>query len=167
MATNTNYEYVNEADIDPELICSICNTAFNDPVCTPCDHIFCQKCITGWMNTGNVRCPVCNQQLASINNLAQASRTVRNMLDRLTVKCSLCGETGLQRGNFSDHTSKACPVADVPCPSADIKCPWKGPRDQLNNHIETCDFQPFRTILTELMGKNQQLEEQVRQLTGE
>jgi ubiquitin conjugation factor E4 B len=167
MANDTNYEYVNEAAIDTELICSsICKAPLIDPVCTPCDHTFCRKCITGWGNTGNVRCPACNQQLASIDNLPQATRLVRNMLDRLPVKCTFCGKTGLERGNFSDHISKECSKVHVSCPSADIKCPWKGPRDQLNNHIETC-VQPFRIIITELTAKTRQLEEQVKQLTGE
>jgi hypothetical protein len=168
MMNDTNYEYVNEAGIHPELICgNICQAPLIDPVCTPCDHTFCRKCITRWVDTGNGQCPECRRQLVSRNNLVQASRLVCNMLDSLPVKCKFCGKTGLQRGNFSDHISKACSKVHVSCPSADIKCPWKGPRDQLNNHIETCVFQPFRTILTELMAKNRQLEEQVQQLTGE
>ncbi len=163
MATNVNYEYINKTSIDPELICIICSAPFNDPLCTPCDHTFCRECITGWTNTGIGECPVCRQKLVSIDNLVQASRVVRNMLDQLPVKCIFCGKTGLRRSDFSYHRSTACSKAHVPCPSANIKCPWKGPQDQLNNHVATCVFQPFRTILTELMAKNQQLEEQMKQ----
>jgi hypothetical protein len=163
MTKNMNYEYINETSIEPELICSICDAPFDDPLCTPCDHTFCRKCITRSINTGTVGCPICRQQLVSINNLAQANRTVRNILDRLPVKCIFCGKTGLQRGNFGEHMSKECSKMPVPCTSADIKCPWKGPRDQLNNHALTCVFQPFRSILTELIAENRQLKEQMKQ----
>jgi hypothetical protein len=166
MANNINYKYMDETSIDRELICIICNAPFNDPLCTPCDHTFCRKCITRWIDKGKPECPTCRHESLSVESLIKASRTVRNMLDRLPVKCIFCGKTGLQRGNFSDHTSKVCSKVHVPCPSADIKCPWTGSRDELNNHIATCVFQPFRSILTELMTKNQQLEEQINQLSS-
>jgi hypothetical protein len=157
---------MNETSIDPELICIICNSPFNDPLCTPCDHTFCRECITGWINGGNLSCPMCRQHLVSANSLVQASRTVRNMLDRLPVKCILCEKTELQRCNFSEHMGRVCSKVQVPCPSADIKCLWKGPRDQLNNHVATCAFQPLRSILSELMSENRQLKEQMKQLFG-
>ena len=163
MAGSINYQYINEANIDSELICIICNSPFNDPLCTPCDHTFCRECITRWIGGRNRTCPVCNRQLTSVNDLVPANRIVRNMLDRLPVICIFCAKTGLQRGNFNDHTTKACSKVHVPCPSADIKCPWNGPRDQLDNHVTTCVFQPFRTILTELITKNLQLEEKINQ----
>ncbi len=163
MADALNYEYVDESSIDPELICVICNAPFNDPVCTPCDHTFCRKCITGWIDKQSGGCPTCRHKSLSKASLIQASRPLRNMLDRLPVRCIFCGKVGLQRSNFADHTSKACSKVHVPCPSADIKCPWTGSRDQLNNHVATCVFQPFRSILSELMAKNRQLEEQIKQ----
>ncbi len=164
MANAVNYEYVDEPSIDPELICSICNEPFNDPVCTSCDHTFCRHCITGWINKATAGCPTCRNKSLSVERLVQANRTVRNMLDRLTVKCIFCGKSGLQRGNFSEHTNKACSKVHVLCPSADIKCPWKGPRDQLDNHVATCVFQPFRSIYSELIAENRQLKEQVKQM---
>ncbi|CAF1691326.1 unnamed protein product, partial [Adineta ricciae] len=35
--------------------------------------------------------------------------------------------------------------ADVPCPSEDINCQWKGPLDEINNHIVVCAFIPRRS----------------------
>ena len=163
MATDTNYEYINENCIDPELICIICNCPFNDPLCTPCDHTFCRKCITDSIHTGNIGCPLCRQQLGSVDNLVAAGRIIQNMLDRLQVKCLFCGRAGLQRGNFKEHVGRECSRVHVSCPSADIKCPWKGPRDQLGTHIQKCVFQPFRTVLTDLITNNQQLKEQLKQ----
>ena len=163
MATDTNYEYTDENPMEGELTCSICKSLFNDPICTPCDHTFCRKCITDSIHTGNIGCPVCRQRLVSVNRLVPASRIIQNMLDSLQVKCLFCGKAGVPRGNFKEHVSKECPKVHVPCSAADIKCPWKGPRDQLDVHIQTCVFQPFRTVLTDLITNNQQLEEQNKQ----
>ncbi|KAF8202419.1 hypothetical protein BJ912DRAFT_441979 [Pholiota molesta] len=32
------------------LECSICISAFKDPVCLPCGHVYCKKCIIGHVN---------------------------------------------------------------------------------------------------------------------
>lgn len=167
MANSTYYKYVNEKSINSELICVICNNAFNDPMCTSCDHTYCRDCIVGWINGRNLSCPICREHLKSVDHLVRASRTIRNMLDALPVECNLCCKTGIERGSFNEHMSRECRKIEVSCPSADIKCPWKGTRDELNNHLRTCLFHPFRAIVTELMAKNQQLEEQVRQLSSE
>ena len=164
MATDTNYEYIDENVIDPELICTICNSPFSDPLCTPCYHTFCHKCITNSINTGNIECPLYHQWLESVNRLVPASRIIQNMLDRLLVRCLFCRRAGLQRGNFKEHVDRGCSKVHVSCPSVDIKCPWRGPRDQLDAHIQICVFQPFRTVLTDLITNNQQLEEQIQRL---
>ena len=167
MANTIRYEYMNETSIDPELMCIICDSPFIDPVCTPCDHTFCRVCITKSINTRNTGCPLCSQELISPSDLVKANRTVRNMLDRLPIKCKCCGRTGMQRGNFDEHMNKECPKVPVQCPSADIKCPWEGPQDQLEKHVQTCVFQPFRSILTELIDENRQLKEQMEQQNAE
>ncbi|CAF4917966.1 unnamed protein product, partial [Rotaria sp. Silwood1] len=87
---------------------------------------------------------MCLKKPVSINELTQASRPLRNILDQIRVRCTLCAETGLQRGNFVDHINKICPKSVVPCQAADIKCRWKGPRDELQSHISTCVFEPLR-----------------------
>ena len=163
MAHDSNYEYINEDSIDPEFICIICGRPFSDPLSTPCDHTFCRKCITGSINAGNIGCPTCRQQPMLQNNLAPASRIVRKLLDDLLIKCRLCGETELKRGNFNKHISNECRKVCISCTSTDILCPWKGPRDQLDSHIQTCIFQSSRAILTDLITNNQQLEEQIKQ----
>ena len=128
MANNSNYEYINEQSIDPELICIICDSPFDDPLCTTCDHTFCRQCITNSINTGSTQCPICRQKVGSIDYLVQASRTVRNMLDRLPVKCTFCEKTGLQRGNFNDHTTKACSKVHVPWPIGRYRMSMEGPK---------------------------------------
>ena len=92
MATNINYEYLNETSIDPQLICSICSAPYHDPLCTPCAHIFCRGCITRRIDRGNLSCPICRGPVESKNCIVEANRDVCKMLGRLRVKCVLCEE---------------------------------------------------------------------------
>jgi hypothetical protein len=106
------YEYINESSINEDLICSICNAPLENPRCTPCNHIFCCQCITKWVNGNNTTCPLCRGHL-TLNNLTQAQPAIRSMLDELSIKCTICGHTGLKRSAFDDHFPKACPNAGV------------------------------------------------------
>ncbi len=160
------FEYMNKTSIDPELICNICESPFNDPCCTSCDETFCRKCIMQWIQKGNSSCPHCRRSL-SINNLRQVPRPLQNMLDRLPVKCLICRQTKLERGNFDDHIQKVCPKMVVTCPSADIKCPWTGHRDQLNQHLVDCRFEPIRPVMIQLIAENGELKDHVNQQTIE
>jgi hypothetical protein len=161
-------EYIDEDSIDPNLTCSICHKPFVDPVCTPCDHTYGRTCITRWL-TEDIKycCPTCLKQPLLIKDFTQASRPLRNMLDQLRVRCTLCEETGLQRGNFNDHINKVCPKATVQCQAADIKCPWKGPRNELQSHASACIFEPLRPVLATLIAENRQLIDQVRKHDNE
>ncbi|CAF1544639.1 unnamed protein product, partial [Rotaria magnacalcarata] len=153
---------MNEASIDSELICIICNKTLEDPQCTPCDHIFCKSCITEWIQRNNMSCPTC-RRLLRIHELIQASRTVRNILGKIHVKCMTCGKIDLERSDFEQHVAIACPAA---CLAADIMCPWTGTRGQLDNHLTNCSYQNLRPILVSLMAERQQLKEQVSQRTA-
>jgi hypothetical protein len=156
-------EYIDESSIDPNLICSICHKPFKDPVCTPCDHTYGRACITHWLTSSiNYSCPTCVKQPLLLKDLKQASRLLTNILDPIRVRCTLCEETGLQRGNFVDHINKSCPKALVQCQAADIKCPWKGPRGELDSHVAACVFEPLRPVLATLIAENRQLVDQVR-----
>ena len=134
------YEYVDEQSIHPDLICSICCSPFDNPCCTPCDETFCRYCITQWLQKQNTVCPFCRQSL-SIDVLTEPCRLVRNMIDQLHVKCLACGQTDLLKGNFNDHLEKVCPKTIVRCSSSTTsQCSWKGPREQLKQHINGCSF---------------------------
>jgi len=161
-------EYINEDSIDPNLICSICHKPLKDPVSTPCDHTYGRGCITHWL-TQEIKysCPMCLKQPLLIKDLTPVGGILRNIIDRFQVRCTLCEQTGLQRGNFFDHINRFCPKATVECQAADIKCPWKGLRDELQNHVSTCVFEPLRPVLATLIAENQQLINQVQKHDNE
>jgi hypothetical protein len=160
------YEYSDEKSIDPELICIICNKPLSDPSCTPCDHIFCQQCITKWLETDDPTCATCREPVV-ITDLKPASRIVRNMLDHLRIICLVCGQTDLERGNFQDHIVSSCSEAQIPCSSADIQCPWTGKRNELEAHLTTCVFHPLRSIFAPIVAENKQLKEEITKYTSQ
>lgn len=160
MSITEKFEYVNESSIDPELICTICQSPYQDPRCTPCDHTFCADCINTWVKANSRSCPTCRQTFPS-NDLAPANRIVRNMLDRLLVKCTRCGDTTLRRDQFADHRQKKCPKNSVCCLSAEVYCPWTGPQDQLESHLSSCIFHQLQDVLEELISENSGLKKQL------
>ena len=53
--------------------CSICMGDLNQPVITPCAHVFCRNCITQWLDKRPPPgCPLCRLQVA-IKNLMEAA----------------------------------------------------------------------------------------------
>ena len=158
---------MNESSIDENYKCSICNEPFKHPVTTSCDHSYCQECIERWLDEGSSSCPTCRHSLSMNDFKPVTTRLVLNILDRLIVKCSECGQTGIQRGNFDDHIMKVCPKGTIVCSAFDIKCPWSGSRDQLQNHLANCSYEQLRPVLSYLVNSNRQLEEQVQNLTNQ
>jgi hypothetical protein len=165
MATSDHfdYEYMNENEIDEELKCVICKQPLQSPVSlSTCHHTFCKECIKTWLDRNHI-CPTCrhvtshnHQQNSGLRRsfrtpsyVAINTRIVLNQLDRLLVRCLLCGEDQIQRCNYSNH-EKCCSKKVVLCPSADIKCSWKGTRDELTIHLNTCSFQIVRPIIDDL-----------------
>jgi hypothetical protein len=131
---NDLYEYLNEGEIDQNLHCSICLYPFNDPCIVPCGDTFCRECITQWIQSGQLSCPLCRRQLQS-TNLIPAPHSFRNILDQLPVKCRPCGRTGLQRSDFKTHVKNVCPKTNISCPSASAGCGWTGRREKLDRHL--------------------------------
>jgi hypothetical protein len=140
MANGIAYEYTNEESIDREFICTICTSPFNDPWCTPCDHTFCRACIKSWIDARNVSCPICRKNV-SVNLLTQANRTVRNILDRIPVKCTKCGQRKIQRGQFENHISKMCPMI-----------------------LDTNNCESFPLFMRQIILENSKMKEQMKQL---
>ncbi|XP_054544611.1 E3 ubiquitin-protein ligase RNF213 isoform X2 [Talpa occidentalis] len=43
--------------------CPVCLGDTQDPVRLPCDHVFCLRCIQGWLTPGQMMCPLCRTDL--------------------------------------------------------------------------------------------------------
>ncbi|CAF0742585.1 unnamed protein product [Adineta steineri] len=153
-----DYEYMNDAQTDDELKCSICTDPFQNPVTIECKHTFCQHCIEKWLKS-DTRCPKCRRKAINDKDKHRTSPwspvkadALINQLNRLLIRCTHCQQMNIQRGNLLDHQSK-CTKILVPCPSAHNLCPWTGPRNEQANHVATCSFQQLEPILTLLQTR--------------
>ena len=71
-----------EDEIDPDLICTICQDVLQDPVYFPkCEHTFCRKCITQSLRV-NATCPM-DRTHQSTRTFRPAIRYVKKILSKL------------------------------------------------------------------------------------
>lgn len=154
---------MDEANIDRNLICTCCHSPFHDPVYGSCRQTFCRSCIVKPTNAHKYVCPHCNKYLRT-GELEKAPRSIRVMLDQLLVKCKICNQTRLLRGNFKDHIEKLCPKMIVSCSAEDIKCTWRGTRDTLQHHLHNCPYESTRPFVTPYITKISQLTDEIREL---
>ena len=161
MENNVEYEYIDEKSIDEDLLCPLCTDPLEDPLSTnQCGHTFCRKCINQTFDTMS-SCPTCRQPLSLDDFHPVNIRPFLNQLNQLLVKCTVCSETNIQRGNFKDHIIK-CINKNVSCPAVDIKCDWTGQRTQLQDHIRTCPLIKVKPMINELNEVVKQQSEQIR-----
>ena len=78
-----------DQDLD-QFICIICsNVATNPQMCSKCEHIYCNNCITLWLKSNNY-CPYkCDDKNEMKLNKLHAS--IKNVYLALKVKCSIPG----------------------------------------------------------------------------
>jgi hypothetical protein len=139
---------MDEAAINPLLLCCICEKPFVEP-CTADDaRRGCRSCLSDY-----------SLSLTPIEEVI-----VIEMLNSIPVRCSQCGDVNIRRGNFKKHQQEACKRAVVPCKAADMKCSWKGAREQLDEHLKECIFEPLRPALEEIINENKQFQERISKL---
>ncbi len=147
MTSRHPYSYMDTTTINHLLLCSVCNHPFVDPVTAEDQRRGCRTCLSS---------------SSSVKPIQEF--IVLEMLNSLRVRCTQCEETNIRRGDLKQHEQKACRRAVVPCKAADIKCPWKGPREQLDAHMDHCVFEPLRPALSEMIMEIKQLKEQLTRL---
>ncbi|CAF1392977.1 unnamed protein product [Rotaria sordida] len=165
MTINDKYDYINEDSISECLKCKICSNPFIDPVktkCKPKEHVFCSHCIKEWLQR-DLSCPSCRQNVKIRDLTPITERIFVDVLNELPVKCLLCKQKGLERGDFDEHASETCIKRTSLCSSADIQCPWTGPYEELDKHLKTCPYTALRTMLIQIMANNRELTKQVNQ----
>jgi hypothetical protein len=156
MSNTHYYEYENEESIDMNLKCVICNEPFIDPVETECHHLFCCKCLNRWIENDKSTCPTC-RKIISKNSLKSIEFiNFISMINQILVKCLLCHQSNIQRGNFQDHINKICHKMIVNCTAKDINCPWTGLRQELQNHLNTCVYESLRDQIEQQNREDQQ-----------
>lgn len=93
-------------------ICPVCLDVEDDPVVTPCDHLFCKICFTPG------RCPTCRR---NVRQTEPMSRILTEDYESLKLKCPFqrCNQE-LIIGNFRSH-GQSCPFRSNECPTCGYK----------------------------------------------
>ncbi|XP_061730738.1 E3 ubiquitin-protein ligase PDZRN3-B isoform X4 [Nerophis ophidion] len=129
--------------VDPDFKCNLCNKVLEEPLTTPCGHVFCSGCVLPWV-VRQSSCPVKCQRVSAkeLNHVLP----LKNLILKLEIKC--------------DNHARGCPAVVKlqhlaehagMCAYSPAKCGHQGcdaalsPRD-LDAHMrETCDFRPAGT----------------------
>ncbi|XP_047602667.1 E3 ubiquitin-protein ligase PDZRN3 isoform X1 [Lutra lutra] len=103
-----------DGDVDPDLKCALCHKVLEDPLTTPCGHVFCAGCVLPWV-VQEGSCPArCRGRLSAkeLNHVLPLKRLIL----KLDIKCA--------------HAARGC--------NRVVKL------QQLPEHLERCDFAPAR-----------------------
>ena len=117
--TEEKYRYEDsrfEKAVDAHFHCSICYNVLKEPMmCRNNEHIFCRGCVTEHLSVNSHTCPECNEDL-TVETLRKAPRLVSNYLSELKIKC--------------DYSNRGCQEF--------IRL------EELDSHVENCDFAPAK-----------------------
>ncbi|KAJ7998575.1 hypothetical protein DPEC_G00206330 [Dallia pectoralis] len=126
--------------VDPDFKCNLCNKVLEDPLTTPCGHVFCAGCVLPWV-TRQSSCPVKCQRVSAteLNHVLP----LKNLIQKLDIRC--------------DHHARGCDQvvklqhlaehADT-CDHSPAKCRNKGCTEVLSlkdvdAHMrESCECRP-------------------------
>eukprot|EP00047_Mylnosiga_fluctuans_P000307 m.190613 g.190613 ORF g.190613 m.190613 type:complete len:588 (+) comp10044_c0_seq6:91-1854(+) len=159
------FEYDAPGAIDEELLDPITQQPFFEPKHLPCGHTFSSASITTALRAKR-ECPLCRRP-ARPEELKDAVLMIRNILDKLKVKCpyppcpaitprgdlpihlprcpkarTTCPEgcrAALVREAVAEHLA-VCPSVRVPCPHEG--CPTAWPRAAHAAHVAECAWRP-------------------------
>lgn len=124
---------------DAELVCCICTFVLDEPMETPCRHVFCRHCIETWLGHRRT-CPSCRKKV-SRRDLKSVLPLVQNMLNKLTMICEF-RENGCQKKpaleHYRAHIAK-CDFELLTCKY--VRCKEQVLRQDLEMHeTNLCEF---------------------------
>uniref|UniRef100_A0A667XM27 RING-type E3 ubiquitin transferase n=1 Tax=Myripristis murdjan TaxID=586833 RepID=A0A667XM27_9TELE len=126
--------------VDPDFKCNLCNKVLEDPLTTPCGHVFCAGCVLPWV-VQQSSCPVKCQRISTkeLNHVLP----LKNLILKLEIKCDNHAR-GCEKVVKLQHLAEHAEMCDY----SPAKCRNKGCNEVLNlkdmdAHMrETCDYRP-------------------------
>ncbi|KAM9361721.1 E3 ubiquitin-protein ligase PDZRN3-B isoform 2-T2 [Symphorus nematophorus] len=126
--------------VDPDFKCNLCNKVLEDPLTTPCGHVFCSGCVLPWV-VQQSSCPVKCQRISAkeLNHVLP----LKNLILKLEIKCDNHArgcDAVVKLQHLAEHAEM--------CDYSPAKCRNKGCSEVLNlrdmdAHMrETCDYRP-------------------------
>ncbi|XP_067302775.1 E3 ubiquitin-protein ligase PDZRN3-B isoform X2 [Pseudorasbora parva] len=97
-----------EGPVDPELICKLCGKVLEDPLSTPCGHVFCSACALQWLSKVS-SCPVLCQKVTTkeLNHVLP----LKKIILKLDIRCDH-RERGCNRVMKLQHLSEHAEMCD-------------------------------------------------------
>ncbi|XP_021465121.2 E3 ubiquitin-protein ligase PDZRN3-B isoform X1 [Oncorhynchus mykiss] len=126
--------------VDPDFKCNLCNKVLEDPLTTPCGHVFCAGCVLPWV-VQQSSCPVKCQRISTkeLNHVLP----LKNLIMKLDIKCDNHAR-GCEKVVKLQHLAEHAEMCDY----SPAKCRNKGCNEVLNlkdmdAHMrESCDCRP-------------------------
>eukprot|EP00475_Leptophrys_vorax_P032768 TRINITY_DN5097_c0_g1_i2.p1 TRINITY_DN5097_c0_g1~~TRINITY_DN5097_c0_g1_i2.p1 ORF type:complete len:200 (-),score=48.55 TRINITY_DN5097_c0_g1_i2:414-1013(-) len=137
-----------------DLVCGICLYVVDQPMtilpanltsksAVPCQHSFCNACLTKWRATKVNVCPICQAVIESVFPDVK----VKGMLAKQMVRCSrfekgctAVGKLGMDKNNFFDEHDKECGYVEMTCDCAEVYM-----KKDASEHFRTC---PIHLMVT-------------------
>ncbi|XP_044205135.1 E3 ubiquitin-protein ligase PDZRN3-B isoform X2 [Thunnus albacares] len=124
--------------VDPDFKCNLCNKVLEDPLTTPCGHVFCSGCVLPWV-VQQSSCPVKCQRISTkeLNHVLP----LKNLILKLEIKCDNHArgcDAVVKLQHLAEHAEM--------CDYSPAKCRNKGCNEVLNlgdmdAHMrETCEY---------------------------
>ncbi|KAK6318940.1 hypothetical protein J4Q44_G00101510 [Coregonus suidteri] len=126
--------------VDPDFKCNLCNKVLEDPLTTPCGHVFCANCVLPWV-VQQSSCPVKCQRISTkeLNHVLP----LKNLILKLDIKCDNHAR-GCEKVVKLQHLAEHAEMCDY----SPAKCRNKGCNEVLDlkdmdAHMrESCDYRP-------------------------
>ncbi|KAL4655903.1 E3 ubiquitin-protein ligase PDZRN3 [Arapaima gigas] len=126
--------------VDPDFKCNLCNKVLEEPLTTPCGHVFCAGCVLPWVLQQS-SCPVKCQRISAkeLNHVLP----LKNLILKLDIKCDHQAR-GCDKVVKLQHLAEHAEMCDF----SPARCRHKGCSEVLNlkdmdAHMRgTCEHRP-------------------------
>ena len=128
-------------EVETSVKCPVCHGVLDNPLCTPCGHVFCTSCVLPWV-VQYQECPVkCGTTLQAGD--LRSKLELRDEILTMDVKCDFC-----ERGCAMDIKLADLAEHVLECDYRPMVCRNKGCDETLNNEdllkheAEDCEYRP-------------------------
>uniref|UniRef100_A0A671SGS6 RING-type domain-containing protein n=1 Tax=Sinocyclocheilus anshuiensis TaxID=1608454 RepID=A0A671SGS6_9TELE len=146
--------------VDPDFKCNLCNKVLEDPLTTPCGHVFCAGCVLPWV-VQQSSCPVKCQRISTkeLNHVLP----LKNLILKLDIKCDNHANKGcsevLNLKDMDAHMRESCDYRAVGICESGCGLMLTHKEQKLDNH---CCLKALKAHNGALQGKVVSLDKELK-----